>query len=154
SPHVPLLSGYFRNVVRRNQRAKREINKTNKETAELLSLPDGSYVPPEREACQARQWETPVDDLATIRLQFNIWRHAGRLVEFVINVQRLSSTTGWVDVERFDCCHGHCHLHVDNAEKTIHTIRTLNCVDDVQRAFLDSQKLADERARTIRDEGA
>ena len=140
-------------MVRRNQQAKRELNKASKAVAEMLDQPDGTYQPPAREDCRARQWDTPVDDLATVRLQFNIWRHGGRLVEFVVNVQRLSSS-GWADVERFDCCHGHCHLHIDNAEGTIQTIRALNSVDDVEAAFLDTQKLADERARTIRDEGA
>lgn len=152
-PDWAMRRDYFLTVVRRNQQAKRELNKASKAAAERLDLPDGTYQPPAREDCQVRQWETPVDDLATVRLQFNIWRYGGRLVEFVVNVQRLSSN-GWVDVERFDCCHGHCHLHIDNAEGEILTIRTLNSVDDVKAAFLGAQNLADERARSIRDEGA
>ncbi|MFC9966317.1 hypothetical protein ACFVH4_18975 [Nocardia ignorata] len=140
-------------MVKRNQQAKRELRKASKAAEQQLGMPDGAYIPPDRDLCIARQWETPVDDLATIRLQFNIWRDNGRMVDFVINVQRLSST-GWVSVERFDCCHGHCHLHIDNAVGTIQTVRTLDCIEDVGKAFIDSQRLADERARTIRDEGA
>ncbi|MEV6337201.1 hypothetical protein AB0M12_21080 [Nocardia vinacea] len=140
-------------MVRRNQQAKRELNKASKAMAKRLDLPDGAYEPPVREDCRYRQWDTPVDDLATVRLQFNIWRHRGRPVDFVVNVQRLSSN-GWADVERFDCCHGHCHLHIDNAEGTIESIWTLNTVDDVEAALLETEKRADERARSIRDEGA
>lgn len=102
--------------------------------------------------CRAKQWESSVDDASTIRLQFNLWRHDKRLVDFVINVQVITSA-GWQSVERFDCCHGHCHLHVDNDETTPRSILRLENVDDVARAFTTSQQLADKRARIIRNKG-
>lgn len=140
-------------MVRRNQQAKRELNKASKAAAESLDQPDGEYTPPNREDCHYKQWESSVDGLSTIRLQFNIWRQRGQIADFVINVQRLSSA-GWVDVERFDCCHGHCHVHLSNAEGTVCSIRTLDDIEDVDKAFVESNFLADDRARTIRDEGA
>ncbi|MGW5519359.1 DUF7718 family protein [Nocardia africana] len=132
---------------------KRELSKSRKTVSESLESPHGSYEAPNRQTCQSHQWEVGVDDLYTIRLQFNIWRRDGRLVDFTVNVERLSST-GWVSEERFDCCHGHCHVHVDNDEDKPRSIHTLDTVDDVEEAFRKVEEIADERARIMRDKGA
>lgn len=140
-------------MVRRHQQEQRELRRASKAASEELASPHGSYIPPDRDTCRHYQWETAVDDLATIKLYFRIWRLGGKLVDFVVMVQRLGSS-GWVDVERFDCCHGHSHLHVDNAENETQSIHTLDCVEDVKVAFVKVEKAADERARIMRDKGA
>lgn len=118
-----------------------------------LASPYGSYIPPDRSKCRHYQWEIAVDDLSTIKLQFRIWRLDGNLVDFVVIVERLTSS-GWTPVERFDCCHGHCHLHVDNDEDGPRSIHRLDNVEDVEAAFIKVEKAADERARIMRDKGA
>ncbi|WP_067857665.1 DUF7718 family protein [Nocardia shimofusensis] len=94
-----------------------------------------------------------MDDTNSVSLQFNLWHRDGRLVDFVINV-RVLAPGGWTDVERFDCCHGHCHLHADNDETAPRSLYRLDDVDDVARAFRKVEPMADKRARIIRDKGA
>jgi hypothetical protein len=137
-------------VVRRGQQNRRALRQASKATLEQFESPHGAYTPPDRAQCRNRQWDAPVDDLSTIRLQFNIWRLDGRLVNFVINVQVLTAE-GWVSVERFDCCHGHCHLHPDSDEDDSESIHRLDGLDDVEQAFREVERSADERARIIRD---
>lgn len=140
-------------MVGRGQRKKQELRRASKVMSEQLESPHGSYELPDENDCTKKEWETAVDDLGTIRLQFILWRQQGRLANFVVNVQRLTSA-GWVSVERFDCCHGHCHLHVDNDEHKTRSIHTLDTQDDVKTAFRKVEKAADERARIMRDKGA
>ena len=70
-----------------------------------------------------------IDDAATMRLQNDIWRDEGRLVDFVFNLQVLGSSA-WESAEYIDCCHGHCHHHPQNGTEP-QTILSLNTVDDV-----------------------
>ncbi|MBF6242730.1 hypothetical protein IU471_03925 [Nocardia elegans] len=140
-------------MVRRGQQTKRALRRESKLALEQLDSPHGRYTPPNRDDCFYKQWEISIDDLRTIQLQFNIWRFDGQLVDFAVLVQRLGPT-GWVSVERFDCCHGHCHHHADNEEANPRSILTLNELADVEQAFLKVEEMADERARIIRDKGA
>ncbi|TLF75797.1 DUF7718 family protein [Nocardia cyriacigeorgica] len=140
-------------MVRRGQQNKRALREASKSAFEQLDSPHGTYAPPDREKCRYRQWDTPVDDLGTVRLQFNIWRANGQIADFVINVQVLTSD-GWTSVERVDCCHGHCHLHVDNDDENARSLYKLDGPADVEHAFSRVQVLADQRARIIRDRGA
>lgn len=91
----------------------------------------------------------PYDDANTLRAQFIIWRQGGRLVDFVANIQELT-LDGWVSLERFDCCHGHCHHHPLNDELPPLSISRLDTVEDVKRAFVEVERLVDERVRIIR----
>lgn len=140
-------------MVRREQQDQRALRKESKALSDRLGSPYGDYRPPDRELCRHHQWESPVDDLSTVGLQFNIWRQGGKLVDFCVNVQVLTAE-GWMSVERFDCCHGHCHLHPDGDGGDPETIYRLDCVEDVTAAFRQVEQFADERARIIRDKGA
>ena len=99
-----------------------------------------------------RDWDAPYDDSNSVRLQFIVWHRRSTLIDFVVNVQVLTSE-GWDTVESFDCCHGHCHLHPQNADLEPRTIAQLDTVDDVVKAFAQVEQEAHDRARIIRDEG-
>ena len=73
----------------------------------------GSYIPDRALPHQAVGHA--YDDVNTVRVQFNTWHRGRQLIDFVILVQRLGAN-GWEDVERFDCCHGCCHLHRDGRD--------------------------------------
>ena len=79
---------------------------------------------------------------------------AGRKVAgwsiFFVGIQVITMSGGWVNVEYYDCCHGHCHLHTQNGEQP-QGIAQLDNVDDVRRAFAQVSRDADVRARIIRD---
>ncbi len=92
-----------------------------------------------------------IDDAATMRLQTNIWRYEGRLVDFVFNLQVLGSSA-WESAEYIDCCHGHCHHHPQNGTEP-QTILSLNTVDDVERAYRVAESLIYDRLRIIRGQG-
>lgn len=108
----------------------------------------GQYLPPKRTECHERSWQTPGDDLCTLRLDNHTWMQGGVLVDFVINLQVLS-TDGWVTVEYIDCCHGHCHHHSQNGTDPA-TILCLDTVDDVRAAFRAAQLVIYERLASIR----
>jgi hypothetical protein len=129
------------------------VRKADRRVAKQLASPErGIYEPPDRRECSLSQWESPYDDANTVRLQFLLWRKAGRLAEFVVNVQVLTSE-GWDTVEYFDCCHGHCHLHPKSGEDP-RSIMRLDGIDDVQRALVQVEAEAHSRARIMRGEGA
>ncbi|KIQ15351.1 hypothetical protein RU01_15610 [Rhodococcus sp. MEB064] len=119
----------------------------------MLVSRTGSYEPPPREKCRQKQWEQPYDDANSIRLQFILWRRDGRLVEFVVNIQKLTAD-GWLTIEYFDCCHGHCHLHRDNAQLPPETVERLDDIADVTTAFGKVESQVHDRVRIIRDKGA
>ncbi|MEB3063861.1 DUF7718 family protein [[Mycobacterium] zoologicum] len=137
-------------MVRRGQQRRKHVERARRDLERQLDSKHGTYRPPPRGDCFRRQWETAYDDVSAIRVQFIIWRDGGRLVDFVVNVQVLGSG-GWETVERFDCCHGHCHLHPQNEELPPESIQRLDAVGDVQRAFAQVNGIAHERARIIRD---
>lgn len=139
-------------MVRRGQREQRQLRKARLQTTEALEAGQGSYQPPDRVQCTLRQWEIPYDDAGTVRLQFLLWRHEGRVVDFVVNVQLLGAD-GWEVVEYFDCCHGHFHLHAKGGAEPQSILR-LDDLADVQRAFVQVDQESRVRARIIRDEGA
>jgi hypothetical protein len=145
---------YREHVSRRGRQGKRELRKAARSAARKLSAPtEGAYKPCDRAECDEKRWETAYDDANTVRLQFFLWRKAGLITEFVVNVQVLASE-GWETIEYFDCCHGHCHLHPKSREGRERTVMRLDEIDDVQRAFLQVEKEAHERGRIIRGEGA
>lgn len=137
-------------MTRRNQQGRNALRKARRDTDAALGSEKGAYEPPEREACNAHQWEMPYDDANTISAQFNIWRQGGRIVDFAVAVRRLSAA-GWSLVESLDICHGHCHLHRDPDGEPEPVMR-LDSVDDVERAFGQVNDLVSERMRIIRDE--
>jgi hypothetical protein len=142
-----------KSVGRHEQQKKRELRRAEREVARQLdSATHGTYEPPERDECREKRWEMAYDDANTIRLQFLTWRKGIELTEFVVNVQVLTSE-GWETIEYFDCCHGHYHLHPKSGEPA-DSIMRLDEVGDVQRAFVQVEQEAHDRARIIRGEGA
>jgi hypothetical protein len=133
-------------MVRRGQQKQQKLRKGRREAAEQLESNEGAYRP-DRRNCLARQWETAGDDSNTIRVQNLIWYRKGQLVDFVINLQELTSE-GWETVEYVDCCHGSCHHHPQNG--TTRSIAQLDVTEDVQNAYLVAQPLIYERLRIIR----
>jgi hypothetical protein len=127
------------------------VRRAQQEAFQSLNPHQGSYTPPSREECSSRQWEVSIDDAATVRLQYNIWHHDGRLVDFVVNIQVLTAE-GWETVEYVDCCHGHCHHHPRSGTPP-RTIVRLDVVADVQQAFGQVDPIIEERLRIIRDRG-
>ena len=97
-------------MTRRNQQERRDLKRATKSASARLDNRQGTYRP-NRTGCTERQWVTSLDDSNTVRIEYRIWKRGG-LADFVILIQRLG-TQGWDEVERFDCCHGHCHLHPD-----------------------------------------
>lgn len=138
---------------RHEQQKQRELRRAERDVARQLDCAkEGSYRPPDRDECREKRWETSYDDANSIRLQFITWRKGGRLTEFVVNVEVLTSE-GWEIIEYFDCCHGSYHHHPKSGEPRDPIVR-LDGVDDVQRAFAQVEQEAHERARIIRNQGA
>lgn len=136
-------------MVRRAQKERKALRRARSEAETSLTSRQGSYIPPDREKCKARQWVQAYDDASTVRVQFNLWSLDGRPVDFAIIVQRLG-TDGWEDVERYDCCHGHCHLHADGKDSSA-SIYQLDTQDDVKVALTRAEAESADRARIIRD---
>lgn len=136
-------------MTRRKQQGRQKLRRAAQQALQSLDTRQGSYTPPDREECSSKQWEVPIDDAATIRLQYNIWRCDGRLVDFVINLQVITAQ-GWESVEYIDCCHGHCHHHPPHGADC-RTIATLDVVADVQHAFGQVDPIIEERLRIIRN---
>lgn len=124
-------------MVRRGQQEQRELRKARREATDRVESSEGAYRP-DRRNCLTRQWETAGDDSNTIRVQNLIWRRKGQLVDFVINLQELTSE-GWETVEYVDRCHGSCHHHPQNG--TTRVILRLDVVGDVQNAYRVAQPL-------------
>lgn len=141
------LRAYRGRVVRRGQQGQQKLRKAQREVAERLESAEGAYRP-DRRHCLTRQWETAGDDPNTIRVQNLIWYRKGQLVDFVINLQELTSE-GWETVEYVDCCHGNCHYHPQSGSATRSILR-LDVVADVQDAYRVAQPLIYERLRIIR----
>ena len=99
---------------------------------------------------QSRLCEWPSSDAGRDH-DADMTTHVLGLADFVILIQRLG-TQGWDEVERFDCCHGHCHLHPDGQAES-ETLYQLDGPDDVQEAYAKASVYAGERARIIRDKG-
>ncbi|MFN8054303.1 hypothetical protein [Gordonia sp. (in: high G+C Gram-positive bacteria)] len=137
-------------MSRRGQSKKRELKRTKKSVKKQLDSLHGSYIP-DRAHCRTRQWDTAYDDVNTVRVQFNTWHRGRQLIDFVILVQRLGAN-GWEDVERFDCCHGCCHLHQDGRDGN-DPLWQLDDEKDVPEAFVRACDQAETRARIIRNKG-
>ena len=137
--------------MRRGQQSRRSVRQARKAAEAELGSQVGRYTLPDRSQCREKQWHTAYDEGNTVRLQFNTWRTGNQIADFVILVQRLSAS-GWEDVERFDCHHGHCHLHAEQKDGTLHIYR-LDVIGDVVDAFAAASREADERVRIIRDKG-
>lgn len=135
--------------MRRRQQGRRKAKKTQARIESQLNSSEGCYKPPDRADCRFRQWHIPFDDANSVRTQVNSWRSGATLVDFVMTIQRLT-TVGWEDVERFDCCHGHCHLHPDGRQAA-QPIYQIDTADDVAEAFSRASAVATERARIIRN---
>ena len=128
------------------QEQQKKLRKARRDAADQLESSEGAYRP-DRRNCLTRQWETAGDNSNTIRVQNLIWYRKGQLVDFVINLQVLTSE-GWETVEYADCCHGSCHHHPQNG--ATRAILQLDVVDDVQNAYRVAQPLIYERLRIIR----
>lgn len=137
-------------MIRRAQQDRLKVRKARQEAEATLASSQGTYRP-DRDTCRQRSWEASHDDANTVRLQFIVWHRGNTLVDFVVNVQILGSD-GWDTLEYFDCCHGHCHLHVKNSDLDPVPIAQLDTTGDVQHAFTQVERAAHERARIIRDE--
>lgn len=137
-------------MTRRHQQKQKEL----KRAAKTADIPTqlGTYQRPDRSECFSRQWHIAYDNSQTVRIQFNLWKQGPSIVDFAIIIQRLG-TDGWEEAERFDCCHGHCHLHAEGGDN-IESIHRLDNVTDVKPAFELASAEAHERARIIRDKGA
>lgn len=138
-------------MSRRGQQTRNAVRRARRETEEALESQVGSYSPP-KDVGLPKQWETAYDDANTVRVQFFLWRVKGKIVNFVVNVQVITAE-GWISVERFDCCHGNCHLHPDNDDLPRDVIMRLDSQSDVHRAFAEVRREAERRARIIRDKG-
>jgi hypothetical protein len=149
--HLARADSYRGPVIRRQQQGQQKLRRAQRQAAKQLDTDQGAYKPPDRDECHDKQWEMAADDANTVRAQFNIWRRSGRLVDFVINIQVLTSE-GWEQVEYFDCCHGYCHLHPRN-ETEPRSIKRLDVVADVQDAYRRVQPIIEERLRIIQGEG-
>jgi hypothetical protein len=96
----------------------------------------------------------PLPSFTTTRFDLPGYRGNHRphqLIDFVILVQRLGAN-GWEDVERFDCCHGCCHLHQDGRDGN-DPLWQLDDEKDVPEAFVRACDQAETRARIIRNKG-
>lgn len=137
-------------MTRRRQQGKQHAKRAQKAAHERLESLSGTYIP-DRTDKRTKQWDTAYDDANTLRIQFNTWRDGKTLVDFVIVIQLLGAN-GWDDIERFDCCHGHCHLH-NGGTGNREPIYQLDSADDVQIAFVRASDEAQHRARIIRNTG-
>jgi hypothetical protein len=133
-------------MVRRAQHEQKKLREARRKITERLESDQGEYRP-DRRHCVPRQWDTAGDDSNTIRVQNLIWYRKGQLVDFVINLQVLTSE-GWETVEYVDCCHGSCHHHPQSGDTA--AILRLDVVDDVQNAYGVAQPLIYDRLRIIR----
>lgn len=136
-------------MVRRGQQAKRELKRAQAEVEKTVSKVEGVYTPPPREDCVEHRWHDLIDDAGTVRVSILIWRHSGRLVDFVMLVE-LSDWEAWAPLSRIDCCHGFCHLHPPDREDEHEPIQRLDSVDDVETAFRTASGTIETIARTIR----
>ncbi|CAM4414051.1 hypothetical protein MB901379_03879 [Mycobacterium basiliense] len=134
-------------MTRRNQQGQQQLRRAKKQVEQSLGAEQGRYRPPPREDCKPRQWETPIDDAPSIRVQYNIWRHKGCLVDFAINIQVLTAEA-WETVESFDCCHGNCHYHPVNGEEP-RPLAKLDVVGDVQHSYWQVESVIADRVRII-----
>ena len=134
-------------MTRRSQQGPKAVRQAQKKVEESLGSDQGQYQRPSREHCTFKQWEMPVDDGYSVRVQTHIWRHEGRLVDFCINLQ-VFGADGWITVEHIDCCHGYCHHHPLNGSKS-RSIHRLDDVADVQRAFKQVETIIEQRIRII-----
>lgn len=139
-------------MVRRGQQKKQSLKKAAKAITEKAESPQGTYVAPRRSACQHRQWVESADDAGTLQIQVNIWKHGGAVVDFVMILQGFGPS-GWMDIERVDCCHGHCHLHPATGDGAPESIHQLDSVDDVKEAVDRASIELIARARIIRNMG-
>lgn len=135
--------------MRRGQQAKRELKRARAEVTRAVTNVEGSYEPPAREECVEHRWHDIIDDAGTVRVRIIVWRHAGRLVDFVMLVE-LSDWQAWAPLSRIDCCHGFCHLHPPDREDEHEPLHRLDCVDDVEDAFRLASRTIETIARTIR----
>lgn len=132
---------------------KRALQDARRDMDAELARERGDYTPPDREECQQKEWHTAVDDGGTLRISVWIWRHDGRLVDFVMRVETgdWSDPDDWQEVARIDCSGGRCHLHPPDDMNKHELIHRLDSVDDVERAYGLANDLANEVAVRIRD---
>ncbi|GAA4811301.1 hypothetical protein GCM10023353_14790 [Tomitella cavernea] len=127
-------------------------SKAREDTEEFATSSHGRYAPPSRASCRTREWAQPFDDGNTVQRKVFTWRANGLLVDFVILTEVLTASA-WQEVERIDCCHGHCHLHDESGRDTPRALYRLDDVSDVDPAFQSAIGISDQRMRIVRGEG-
>ena len=134
-------------MTRRNQQGPQDLRRAKKQVEEALGTDQGNYRPPPREKCTTKQWENYIDDAPSIRVQYNIWRRKGCMVDFAINIQVLTAEA-WETIESFDCCHGNCHYHPLNGTDA-RPVARLDVSADVQHAYWQVEAVIADRVRII-----
>lgn len=140
---------------RYKKHSKSKAERADKKLAELLQ--HGSYEPPVRDPAKHKRWFTPLDDLNTIQLRFEIWKSKGRMVEFAIMLQ-IRHFDDWHDAATADICHGHAHIHVtfglDSSDTRVRHVVRLDSIDDVEPAFRETKRALETISIKIRDNKA
>lgn len=121
-------------VIRRNQQDRRAERQAARDAERQSELLEGSYRTPPRDKCVEKEHEKILDDEDTIRLQTRFWRKDGNTTEFVL-VIRQREWDSWRNGPRIDCCHGMCHVHLDDDAPPSKSLMTLDTVRDVEEAM-------------------
>lgn len=118
-----------------------------------LSRERGDYTPPDRSECTEKEWQQSVDDSGDVRVETRIWRHEGRLVDFVLLVQvgNWGDESEWEQVARVDCTGGRCHIHPPEDLEDHQFIHRLDTIDDVEIAYRHANSIVMTVATMIRD---
>lgn len=128
------------------------MKRARQEVERVLSGQVGSYKPPRREDCRAKNWYVSIDDADTIRIRVWTWRKGAVMVDFAICVD-VFDIDDWGTVARVDCKHGTCHLHPPQDLEAKEVLRSLTDVGDLRDAYELAYDRLEQIALMIRDGG-
>lgn len=136
-----------------SKQRKKALKDAQRAVDAQLTREKGDYVPPDRTECVEKEWHQSLDDSGDIRVEIRVWRHEGRMVDFVLLVQigDWSQDGSWEQVARVDCAGGRCHIHPPESPDEHQLIHRLDTVDDVEIAYRAANSIAMTVAAMIRD---
>lgn len=132
-------------MPRRGQQKRNQARRARVEAIRQLESEHGRFVPPDRGDCEERDWYY-FDETWTIRIEYRLWRYNGRIADFSVVLKALSADA-MEEVERIDCCHGHCHIHQRN--EVVATLGRIDIIEDVDRAFYVIDRVVEDRIRIL-----
>lgn len=132
---------------------KKALKDAQRQVEAELSRQQGDYIPPDRAECVEKEWHQAVDDSATLRISIRLWRHEGRLVDFVFLIETgdWGAPNDWEQLARIDCKGGNCHIHPPDDPEQHQLIHRLDSLDDVEVAYHRANGIATTIATMIRD---